>query len=67
MIAKPCQLPELGDLGTCPLGGSCNSWGMLYVLTISFQEEARGLVLLLRMRRDSRGGDYQLYQLPGGS
>lgn len=25
--SKPCQLPELGDLGAIPLGGSHNSWG----------------------------------------
>ena len=33
---------------------------VLGVLTSSFQEEARGLVL----RRDSRRCDYQLYQVP---
>ena len=27
MIAKFCQFPELGGLGTCLLGGSSNGWG----------------------------------------
>lgn len=27
MIVKPCQLPELGDLGASPLGDRHNSWG----------------------------------------
>lgn len=28
MIVKPCQLPELGDLGASPLGDRHNRWGV---------------------------------------
>ena len=63
MIAKPCQFPELGDLGSCPLGGSSNGWGARCVDKF-LPGKTRGLVLLLEPRRNSRGCDYQLYQAP---